>query len=66
MVGEGGGVRCGWRVVGVECVGWWAWWRGVGVGGGDLTVVGGCIIVGLAIRVKQAGVRGRQCTNRLG
>ena len=53
-MGEGGGVRCGWRVVGVdECVGWWAWWRGVVVGGGDLTVVGGCVIVGLAIRVKQ-------------
>ena len=33
--------------------------RGVGVGGGDLTVVGGCILVGLAIiRVKRGCVGG--------
>ena len=49
-MGEGGVMRCGWRVVGVDCVGGQAWRMGVGAGGGGLTVAGGCIVV-LAIRV---------------
>ena len=37
------------------CVGWQAWWSGVGVEGRDPTVAEGCI-VGLAIRVKRGCV----------
>ncbi len=54
-MGEGGVVRCGWRVVGVDCVGRQAWRMGVGVGSGGLTVAGGCIVV-LAIRVRRVCV----------
>ena len=56
-MGEGGVVRCGWIVVGVDCVGGQAWKMGVGVGGGGLTVAVGCIVVP-AIRVRRGCVEG--------